>query len=101
MSYDLDALLDRRRLKRRLRIWQAGTLVVVVVAALVYLQSEDALLRGERIARVHIDGVIVRDEVRTRALARLGQRRRQDPELCAALALAGVRASAERVGLAD
>jgi protease-4 len=73
MSYDLDALLDRRQLKRRLRIWQAVTLVVVVVAALVYLQSEDALLRGERIARVHIDGVIVRDEARTRALARLAE----------------------------
>lgn len=73
MSYDPDALLDRRRLKRRLRIWQAVTLVVVVVAALVYLQSEDALLRGERIARVHIDGVIVRDEARSRALARLAE----------------------------
>lgn len=73
MSYDPDALLDRRRLKRRLRIWQAVTLVVVVVAALVYLQSEGALLRGERIARVHIDGVIVRDEARSRALARLAE----------------------------
>ncbi|MEP4377807.1 MAG: signal peptide peptidase SppA [Alphaproteobacteria bacterium] len=73
MSYDPDALLDRRRLKRRLRVWQAVTLLVVIVATLAYLQAEGALVRGERIVRIHVEGVIVRDGARSRALARLAE----------------------------
>lgn len=71
MSFDPDALLDRRRLKRRLRVWQAVTLLVAVVAVLAFLHEQGDLFRGERIARIHIDGVIVRDESRSRTLARL------------------------------
>ena len=71
MSYDPDALLDRRRLKRRLRIWQAVTVLVVVGAALLFLEGRGALLQGDRVARIHIDGVIVSDEARSRTLARL------------------------------
>jgi len=73
MSYDADALLDRRRLKRRLRVWQAVTLLVVVGAVLTYLQSQGSLFRGERIVRIHVEGVIVRDEARSRTLARLAK----------------------------
>jgi len=73
MSYDTDALLDRRRLKRRLRVWQAVTLLVVIGAVLAYLQAQGALLRGERIVRIHVEGVIVRDDARSRTLARLAE----------------------------
>ena len=55
MSYDPDALLDRRRLKRRLRIWQGVTILALVAAVLVVLQSQGALVQGERIARIHIE----------------------------------------------
>lgn len=73
MSYETDALLDRRRLKRRLRVWQAVTLLVLVAAVLAYLQAQGKLLRGERIVRIQIEGVIVRDEARSRLLARLAE----------------------------
>ncbi len=73
MSYETDALLDRRRLKRRLRVWQAVTLLVVVGAVLAYLQAQGTLLGGERIVRIHIEGVIVRDDARGRILTRLAE----------------------------
>ena len=71
MSYDPDALLDRRRLKRRLRIWQGVTLFVALAAVLVFLQSEGKLFREDRIARVYVEGIIVRDDARSQVLARL------------------------------
>ena len=71
MPYDADALLDRRRLKRRLRVWQAVTLLVVVGAILTFLQAQGNLFRGEQIVRIHVEGVIVRDDARSRTLARL------------------------------
>jgi len=71
VSYDPDALLDRRRLKRRLRIWQGATLFVALAAVLVFLQSEGELFREDRIARVYVEGIIVRDDARSQVLARL------------------------------
>lgn len=73
MSYEADALLDRRRLKRRLRVWQGVALLVAVGAVLAYLQAQGTLLRGERIVRIHVEGVIVRDEARSRTLTRLAE----------------------------
>jgi protease-4 len=73
MSYDPDVLLDRRRLKRRLRLWQFVTLFVLLAGVLALLQSQGALFPGERIARVHIEGIIVRDEARNQALAKLAK----------------------------
>jgi protease-4 len=73
MSYDPDALLDRRRLKRRLRIWQGVTLFVVLAGVLTLLQSQGELFRGDRIARLHIEGIIVRDDARSQALAELAR----------------------------
>jgi protease-4 len=71
VSYDPDALLDRRRLKRRLRIWQGVTLFVALAAVLVFLQSEGELFREDRIARVYVEGIIVRDDARSQVLSRL------------------------------
>jgi protease-4 len=71
VSYDPDALLDRRRLKRRLRIWQGVTLFVALAAVLVFLQSEGELFREDRIVRVYVEGIIVRDDARSQVLSRL------------------------------
>lgn len=73
MTYDPDALLDRRRLKRRLRIWQGVTILALVAAVLIVLQSQGALIQGERIARIHVNGIIVQDESRNEALTRIAQ----------------------------
>ncbi|MBT5572189.1 MAG: signal peptide peptidase SppA [Alphaproteobacteria bacterium] len=73
MSYDPDALLDRRRLKRRLRVWQGVTLFIALVSVLLLLQSQGELFHGDRIARVHIEGIIVRDDARSQSLAKLAE----------------------------
>ncbi|MBO6784941.1 MAG: signal peptide peptidase SppA [Alphaproteobacteria bacterium] len=71
MSYDPDALLDRRRLKRRLRIWQGVAILVAVAAVLATLQVSGALFLGDRIARVYVDDIIVRDDARAQILSDL------------------------------
>ena len=71
MSYDPDALLDRRRLKRRLRIWQGVTILAVIGIVLVSLHASGELLRGDRIARVYVEGLIVRDDARAQTLTEL------------------------------
>jgi protease-4 len=40
---------------------------------LMLLQSQGQLFRGERIARVHIEGIIIRDEARSQALSSLAK----------------------------
>ena len=71
MSYDPDALLGRRRLKRRLRLWQGITILAVIGIVLVSLHASGELLHGDRIARIYVEGVIVRDDSRTQTLAEL------------------------------
>ncbi len=71
MSYDPDALLDRRRLKRRLRIWQGVTILAVVAGVLVFLQSIGNLVRGDYIARIYVDDIILRDDARSDVLENL------------------------------
>lgn len=73
MSYDPDALLDRRRLKRRLRVWQGVTILALVTAVLLVLHSQDALIRGDRIARIYVEGVIVQDDARNQTLRDIAQ----------------------------
>jgi len=71
MPYDLDALLDRRRLKRRMRIWQGATILAVIGIVLVSLYASGELVHGDRIARIYVEGVIVRDDARAQTLAEL------------------------------
>lgn len=73
MSYDPDAVIARRRLRRRLRIWQAVAVIAVLAAVLAGLQAGGKLFRGERIARIHVDGLIVQDENRAAALERIAR----------------------------
>jgi len=71
MSYDPDALLGRRRLKRRLRLWQGITILAVIGIVLVSLHASGELLHSDRIARIYVEGVIVRDDARAQTLAEL------------------------------
>ncbi len=71
MSYDPDALLDRRRLKRRLRIWQGVAILAVVAVVLVALQASGNLFLGDRVVQVNVEGLIVRDDARAQTLTDL------------------------------
>jgi protease-4 len=64
---DTDLLIDRWRLKRRLAIWQL--LTVVVLVALIAALARPALPpTGEHVGLLWVDGVILGDPVRERAI---------------------------------
>ena len=61
MSLSADALVERRRLKRRLVAWRAGAILALLALALALLyrlQPLDMLPVGDHVARVAVSGVI-------------------------------------------
>ncbi len=79
MSLDADAIVDRRRLRRKLTFWRVVALLVVVaaVAAAGFMLAPKAGLRpgDNAIARVKIQGIIRGNQARVEALERLGKSR--------------------------
>ena len=73
MSFDPDALIDRRRLKRKLRWWQAATLVAVALTIITGLHAGDLLFKRDTVARLRIAGLIVEDPRRDALLANIAQ----------------------------
>ena len=73
MSFDPDALIDRRRLKRKLRWWQAVTLVAVAFAIIAGLQAGGLLFERDKVARLRIAGLIVEDHTRDTLLANIAE----------------------------
>jgi protease IV len=61
-----DMIIERRRVRRRLAFWRIVAIVAVVVAAIAFLPRFGVL--GEHIARIEIDGLILDDPDRERAL---------------------------------
>jgi protease-4 len=77
MSLDADAIVDRRRLRRKLVFWRVSTLIVVLLAA---VGAVAALVPGSHllpqrgyIARVQIKGLIRDNQDRVEALATLAK----------------------------
>lgn len=77
MSLDADAVVDRRRLRRKLTLWRTLALfAVVAVIAAIYMATTGASYIGEQrahIARVAVGGVIRSDRERLRMLERIGR----------------------------
>ena len=73
MSLDPDALIDRRRLKRKLRWWQAATLVAVALTIVIALQASDLLLERDKVARLRVGGLITEDHTRDALLANIAE----------------------------
>ena len=73
MSFDPDALIDRRRLKRKLRWWQAATLVAVALTIIASLQASDLLFKRDTVARLRVNGLIVEDHRRDALLAKIAE----------------------------
>ncbi len=71
MSIDADWLVDRRRLKRRLRWWQVAAIAAVLLAVLAAVGRFAAVFERAHVARVDVAGIIVEDDERDRALADL------------------------------
>ncbi len=79
MSLDADAIVDRRRLRRKLTFWRVLAAVIVLLAvggfALLLVPGNRVLTGGSYIARIKVTGLIRNNRDRVEALARLAKSR--------------------------
>jgi protease-4 len=80
LSFDADALADRRRLKRRLIFWRSGAVIAVAIA-LIALAAKSSSFHRAQIARVEVNGLITDD----REMQELLQDLRDDPAIKAVI----------------
>ncbi|HAK63043.1 MAG: signal peptide peptidase SppA [Pseudomonadota bacterium] len=75
MNFEPDAILERRRLRRRLSLWRIAAIVVALGAvALMIVSTADVKVPGARhIARLEVSGVIIDDEARDSAVLDLAE----------------------------
>ncbi|MGB3811142.1 MAG: signal peptide peptidase SppA [Parvibaculum sp.] len=81
MSFDADALTDRRYLKRRLFMWRFGAIAAVAVALIAILAANGVAFHRTQIARVEISGIITDDRDMQELLSDL----RDDPAIKAVI----------------
>lgn len=67
MALDVDALMDRRRLKRQVHIWRMLA-ILLAVAAILAIGARAAIETRSYVARITVSGVIVEDRKRNKAL---------------------------------
>ena len=79
MSLDADAIVDRRRMRRKLTFWRASALLIALLAligaAVALVPGSRLLPAGAYIARIKVQGLIRGNQDRVAALDRLGQSR--------------------------
>jgi protease-4 len=79
MSLDADAIVDRRRMRRKLTFWRVSAVVIALVAlvgaALTLVPGSRLVPRGDYIARIKVQGLIRNNQDRVDALARLAKSR--------------------------
>lgn len=74
MSLETEAVLDRRRMRRRLAVWRSAAIALVGIAAGILVFSGDnfsALTATNQIARVAIEGTIVEDRDQLKMLNKI------------------------------
>jgi len=79
MSLDADAIVDRRRMRRKLTFWRVSAVLIAVLALVVagamLVPGSRLMPRGDNIARIKIQGLIRGNPARVEALERLGNSR--------------------------
>lgn len=79
MSLDADAIVDRRRMRRKLTFWRVTAIVVALVAiggsAFFLVPGSRLMPPGAYISRIKIQGLIRGNQDRIEALERLGRSR--------------------------
>ncbi len=74
MSLDADSVVDRRQLKKRLRLWQViGVIAIGITIALFIGRGEFSPKIGDYIARFDVSGIIVDNPNRDKLLADLAK----------------------------
>jgi protease-4 len=72
MSLEADALVDRRRLKRRLAVWRALAILAFVAALLIGIGRFGVVQPDDYVARYDVTGIIRDDTVRDELFAQIG-----------------------------
>jgi protease-4 len=78
MSLDADAIVDRRRMRRKLTFWRVSAAIIAILAvggSAAVLAPDRLLARGDYIARIRIEGLIRGNQDRVEALDRLARSR--------------------------
>ena len=79
MSLDADAIVDRRRIRRKLTFWRVSALLITVLALVaagaVLVPGSRLMPRGDSIARIKVQGLIRGNQNRVEALERLSNSR--------------------------
>jgi protease-4 len=77
MSLDADAIVDRRRMRRKLTFWRVSALLIALVAlvglAVALVPGARLAVPGNYIARIKVQGLIRGNQDRVEALERLGR----------------------------
>lgn len=77
MSLDADAIVDRRRLRRKLTFWRVSALLIILVtavaSALTLAPRSRLFPTGDYIARIKVQGLIRNNQDRVEALDRLAR----------------------------
>ena len=81
MSLDADAIVDRRRMRRKLTFWRVAALVIAVLAIassiILLFPGTKFATPGNYIARIKVQGLIRGNQDRVEALGRLARSRAQ------------------------
>ncbi len=79
MSFDADAIVDRRRMRRKLTFWRVSAILIVILAVIgagfAFVPGSRLMPQASYIARIKIQGLIRGNENRVEALDRLGKSR--------------------------
>ena len=79
MSLDADAIVDRRRMRRKLTFWRVSAMLVALLAvvglAAALVPGSRLLPRGDYVARIKVQGLIRGNQDRVEALERLAKSR--------------------------
>ncbi|MEQ9142972.1 MAG: signal peptide peptidase SppA [Parvibaculaceae bacterium] len=73
MSLDIETIIDRRRLKRRLSLWRLAALVALGAAILILLPSTQFGPTGDHVARVTLSGLIIDDRAQQDLIREIGE----------------------------
>jgi protease-4 len=79
MSLDADAIVDRRRMRRKLTFWRVSAVVIVLLAlaglAFALLPGRQLISGGDYIARIKVEGLIRDNRDRVEAIEKLAKSR--------------------------
>lgn len=76
MSLDADAIVDRRRLKRRLIAWRLAAITAVAALAYVALFPLQVITGRDHIASMQVSGLITDDQARLKSLGKIASNQR-------------------------